>query len=154
MDRDSKAPALKSLQGKVWESGYGNGTLRSQIYDDAVSAIQTLKQKGRGIFLYSSGSVLAQKLLIAHSEHGDLSSCIDGYFDTATGPKIDPQSYQKIAAAVQKKPAAVLFISDVVSELSAAKDAGMMTLLSLRPGNAAQKTNPYQSIHSFDMLLG
>src|SRR5262245_11041667 len=36
IDRDRKSPALKSLQGKIWEQGYRDGSLKAPLFDDVV----------------------------------------------------------------------------------------------------------------------
>jgi enolase-phosphatase E1 len=135
MDQDRKSTALKSLQGKIWEEGYRNGELHSVIYEDVPPALARWHGQERRVCIYSSGSVLAQKLLFAHTTMGDLTVWLSGYFDTTSGPKREAHSYQTIAAALQVNPAAVLFISDVTAELEAAHTAGLQTLLAVRPGN-------------------
>jgi len=88
------------------------------------------------VAIYSSGSVEAQRLLFSHTTVGDLTSMISGYFDTRTGPKMESMSYAAIAAAIGVAPAEILFFSDVVRELDAAREAGCRTRLVIRPGNA------------------
>jgi len=146
MDKDRKSTALKSLQGKIWEQGYREGRLKSQVFPDVLPAFQRWQAAGLRIAIFSSGSVLAQKLLFAHTEQGDLTEFIDNYFDTTTGPKAEVQSYRKIAATLELKETEVLFISDVVAELDAARESGMNTLLCLRPGNHQQPSNHQHSI--------
>src|SRR5262249_37428248 len=125
--RDRKSPPLKSLQGKIWEAGYRSGQLRAEVFPDVPVALQRWRREGKKICIFSSGSVLAQKLLFAHSTAGDLTQHISGYFDTGTGSKTDAKSYQKIADAVETKPPESVFISDVPTELVAAKSAGFQT---------------------------
>lgn len=137
MEHDRKSTPLKSLQGKIWEEGYRTGELRGQVFTDVPPALGRWRQQGKTVSLFSSGSVLAQKLLFAHTTAGDLTPLIHAYFDTTTGPKSESGSYQLIAAALKLRQAEVLFISDVVAELDAAHTAGMRTLLSVRPGNRA-----------------
>ena len=150
---DRKSTGLKSLQGKIWREGYSAGSLRSQVYPDVAPALARWRGAGLIVSIFSSGSVLAQKLLFAHSEAGDLTRFIDNYFDTSTGQKADAQSYSRIAENINLKPGEVLFISDVVGELAAAREAGMKTVLSIRPGNQPQEfAEQYQSLHSFDEL--
>jgi enolase-phosphatase E1 len=136
MDRDRKSTALKSLQGRTWEEGYGAGHLRGQVYPDVPRAFARWRAQGRDLAIFSSGSVLAQKLLFSGSEAGDLTQAIRAFFDTTTGAKNDPESYRKIAAALGQAPAAVLFLSDVTAELDAARAAGLATGLCVREGNA------------------
>src|SRR6185503_6934045 len=148
IDRDRKSTGLKSLQGKIWRQGYLEGTLKSQVFADVAPAFERWRGAGLKISIFSSGSVLAQQLLFAHTDAGDLTKFIDDYFDTNVGKKGEAESYRKIATAMNLKPGEILFISDVVAELEAAKEAGMKTLLSIRPGNSPQEWP--QAIRSFD----
>jgi enolase-phosphatase E1 len=132
MDRDRKSTALKSLQGRIWDEGYQAGHLRGQVYPDVSAALARWRAEGRDVAIFSSGSVLAQRLLFSRSEAGDLTAFIRAYFDTTTGAKGDPESYRKIARALGHAPAAVLFLSDVIAELDAARGAGMATVLCVR----------------------
>ena len=75
--------------------------------------------------MYSSGSVKAQKLLYGHSVDGDLTPLFSGYFDTTSGHKREAESYRRIAAEMGGGD--ILFLSDVVEELDAARVAGMRT---------------------------
>ncbi len=151
IDRDRKSTGLKSLQGKIWQEGYVNGTLKSQVFDDVRPAFE--RWTGLQICIFSSGSVLAQQLLFAHTDHGDLTTFISDYFDTNVGPKGDPESYRKIANKMNLPPNEILFISDVVTELEAATAAGMQTRLSIRPGNQPQPDpDRFQIIHSLNEL--
>jgi enolase-phosphatase E1 len=135
MDKDRKSTALKSIQGKIWAEGYEQGHLHSEVFPDVHAALERWHTAAR-VGIYSSGSVEAQKYLFRFTGAGDLTPLIEAYFDTHTGPKIESASYRKIAAAMNTEPAGILFISDSVRELDAAREAGMSTLLSLRLGNA------------------
>jgi len=147
--RDRKSTGLKSLQGKIWRRGYLDGSLKSQVYDDVAPAFARWRANGWSINIFSSGSVLAQQLLFAHTNAGDLTNYIAQYFDTNVGKKGEAESYRKIAVALGLPPEDVLFISDVIAELDAATEADMATLLSIRPGNQPQAhAETYQSIHS------
>jgi enolase-phosphatase E1 len=152
IEADRKSTPLKSLQGKIWQAGYEAGELVSEIYDDVPRAFERWKSGAKTIAIYSSGSVLAQKLLFKYTNHGDLTSFISNYFDTNAGHKREAESYRKIASA-QSFPHVenFVFISDVEAELDAAREAGMQTLLAVRAGNAplAEKSG-HQTIHSFD----
>jgi len=151
IDQDRKSPALKSLQGKIWEQGYNDGRLHSPVFPDVRPAIERWVEMGVSVNIFSSGSVLAQKLLFAHTDAGDLTKFIDRYFDTSVGKKNHSESYQTIAKALSIPAAEILFVSDVIIELNAAAEAGMRTALCLRPGNAPQElTMQHESIHSFD----
>ncbi len=151
MDQDRKSTPLKSLQGKIWEEGYKNGALKSQLFSDVPAGFERWKQQR--ICIFSSGSVLAQKLLFTYTEFGDLSKFISGWFDTTIGNKRDMTSYQHIADTLQSEPNEILFISDVTAELEAAQVAGMQTCLSIRSGNPLQpNAQNFLAITSFDQL--
>lgn len=149
MDRDRKSTGLKALQGRIWQEGYGDGQLKSQVFPDVPPAFERWQKVGLNLSIFSSGSILAQKLLFAHTEAGDLTKFLDRYFDTTTGPKSAAESYTRIATELHRAPAQVLFISDVTAELDAARAAGMKTLLCIRPGNHQTLTHTHASIHSF-----
>ena len=125
MDEDRKITPLKTLQGLIWRDGYAGGELKAHLYPDAIEAIDVWRAKGVSIFIYSSGSIEAQKLYFAHSIAGDLTRALAGYFDTTTGPKATPESYTKISAAVGLAPGSILFLSDAEVEVAAATKAGM-----------------------------
>jgi enolase-phosphatase E1 len=157
IDRDLrsslKPTALKSLQGKIWKQGYSDGTLKSQVFPDVAPALERWRGAGLMISIFSSGSVLAQRLLFEHTEAGDLTALISNYFDTTTGPKADPDSYRRIAAALELPAPEILFVSDMVRELEAASEADMQTALSIRPGNQPQDSaDRYPIIHSFNEI--
>ncbi len=148
--QDRKSTGLKSLQGKIWRQGYLDGSLKSQVFADVAPALERWHAAGLSINIFSSGSVLAQQLLFAHTEAGDLTRFIDNYFDTNVGKKGEPGSYRRIASELGLAPNEILFISDVTTELDAANEAGMKTLLSIRPGNQPQPAvERYRSIHTF-----
>ncbi|HTF37258.1 MAG TPA: acireductone synthase [Blastocatellia bacterium] len=154
MERDRKTTPLKSLQGKIWDEGYRRGELRSQVFEDVPRAFKRWREQARKIFIYSSGSVLAQKLLFANTEAGDLTPFISGYFDTNIGAKKDPESYRGIASELELQSLAVLFVSDVTAELDAAATAGCETLLCVRPGNHPQSpAASHTIINTFDEIF-
>jgi enolase-phosphatase E1 len=154
MDQDRKSTPLKSLQGKMWEEGYRKGELRGRVFPDVPPAFDRWRGQDIDICIYSSGSRLAQELLFAHTEAGDLTGLIRDYFDTHVGAKADPRSYLHIASALDMKPSEIVFVSDVTGELSAARSAGMRTLLCVRPGNRPQPDQEsYQAIHTFDEIV-
>jgi enolase-phosphatase E1 len=134
MDRDRKSTALKSLQGKIWKDGFESGELKGTLFDDVPEAFRRWSWDGK-VAIYSSGSVEAQQLLFRHSTFGDLTGLISGYFDTRIGPKQVNASYAAIAAAMQTESQDLLFFSDVVRELDAAREAGCQTRLVVREGN-------------------
>jgi enolase-phosphatase E1 len=125
MDEDKKIAPLKALQGIIWREGYASGELKAHLYPDAVEAIRAWHRQGLSVFIYSSGSVEAQKLYVAHSVAGDLSPLIGGYFDTTTGPKGDAASYTKVATAIGIEPFEMTFFSDAPAETDAAHAAGV-----------------------------
>lgn len=131
---DRKATPLKALQGLIWEEGFGSGELVSDFFPDALDALRRWHDTGLPISVYSSGSVLAQRNWYAHSPAGDLTDWIDGYYDTANaGPKREAASYIAIAEAIGADPATLLFCSDVVPELDAARTAGWQVVRVRRP---------------------
>ncbi len=149
--QDRKSTGLKSLQGKIWRQGYLDGSLKSQVYTDVAPAFARWHAAGFSINIFSSGSVLAQQLLFAHTEAGDLTRFINNYFDTNVGKKGEADSYRRIASELGLAAGEIVFISDVTTELDAATEAGMKTLLSIRPGNPPQSAaERYRSIHTFD----
>jgi enolase-phosphatase E1 len=155
MDRGSKCSPLKSLQGKIWEEGYAKGELHGEVYPDVPPAFARWSAQRKIIAIFSSGSVLAQRLLFSSTASGDLTRFLTAYFDTTVGPKNARTSYAKIAAALQLDPPSILFISDVAKELDAARDAGMTTKLCVREqavesGGVASMHVP---INSFDGLF-
>jgi enolase-phosphatase E1 len=152
MDRDRKSTGLKMLQGILWEDGYRSGELRGQVWPDAAEALRIWKERGIRARVFSSGSVLAQKLLFGHSDQGDLLPCFEGFHDTTTGPKQSPASYAAIAAELGLPPGEILFLSDVTAELDAAREAGMATGLFLRPGNRPAEPNGHAVYRSFGEL--
>ncbi|MGH8376275.1 MAG: acireductone synthase [Pseudomonas sp.] len=131
---DRKATPLKALQGMVWEQGYLAGRLKGHVYPDAVEALKRWHQDGFQLFVYSSGSIQAQRLIFGCSEAGDLTPLFSGYFDTTSGPKREAQSYVNITQAIEVEAAQILFLSDIVEELDAARMAGMATCGLAREG--------------------
>jgi enolase-phosphatase E1 len=151
MDRDRKSTALKALQGRIWEVGYESGDLRGEVYDDVPGGFRRWRESGRRVAIFSSGSVLAQRLLFRHSTAGDLTLLLAGHFDTTTGPKREAHSYALVADRLGVSPASVLFVSDVAEELDAARAAGMDTALCARDASPASAA--HRVIRSFDELL-
>ncbi|HVI26850.1 MAG TPA: acireductone synthase [Xanthomonadaceae bacterium] len=129
IDQDRKHTALKALQGLLWREGYERGDYRAHMYPDAAEALRRWHAAGHPIAVYSSGSVPAQKLFFGHSEAGDLSPLVSAWFDTEVGHKRDADSYRRIAEALGRAPSTILFLSDVVEELDAAREAGLRTVL-------------------------
>jgi enolase-phosphatase E1 len=136
MDADAKATGLKQLQGLIWQSGFESGELKAHVYEDVPTALAAWNAAGKDVRIYSSGSVQAQKLFFGHTIAGDLLPQCRGHYDTTTGPKKEAESYRRIAADYRLPSEEILFLSDVVAELDAAREAGMKTALVVRPGNA------------------
>ncbi|EHJ94829.1 Enolase-phosphatase E1 [Vreelandella boliviensis LC1] len=141
IETDQKVTPLKALQGMVWADGYQRGDFTGHLYSDVTPALRQWKEDGKALYVYSSGSVQAQKLLFGYSDEGDLTPLFSGYFDTHIGHKRDADAYQRIVAELDLPPEAVLFLSDVVEELDAAKQAGMQTLQLVREGTQAGTTH-------------
>lgn len=97
MDEDRKSTALKALQGIIWRDGYLNGDFTGHLYPDVLPALEKWKAQGIDLYVYSSGSVAAQKLLFGYSDEGDITHLFTGYFDTLVGAKREVQSYRNIA---------------------------------------------------------
>jgi enolase-phosphatase E1 len=153
MDRDRKSTGLKILQGILWKDGYRSGELRGQVWPDVADTLRIWKERGIRVRIFSSGSVLAQKLLFGHSDQGDLLPYFEGFHDTTTGPKQSPASYAAIAGAFGLTPGEILFLSDVTAELDAARDAGMRTGLFVRPGNRPAEPNGHAVYGCFAELV-
>lgn len=136
MDADVKATGLKQLQGLIWEAGFKSGELVAHVFDDVPPALDQWRAAELDLRIYSSGSVHAQKLFFGHTTAGDLLPQFTGHYDTQIGGKREAESYQRIAHDWGAKPEDILFLSDVVAELDAAREAGMQTGLCVRPGNA------------------
>ena len=150
MDDDVKATGLKKMQGLVWQEGFTSGEMVAHVYDDVRPAIEAWKAAGKDVRIYSSGSVHAQKLFFEHSVAGDMLPLFGGHYDTTTGPKKEADSYRKIAEAYDLPASEILFVSDIEAELDAAIEAGMQTVLSIRPGNKPlQNAQRYQAVDSF-----
>ncbi|EFN67549.1 Enolase-phosphatase E1 [Camponotus floridanus] len=152
MDSDRKTGALKQLQGHMWREAYKTGAIKAHVYEDVPKALESWKNDGRKIYVYSSGSVEAQKLLFGHSIHGDLLKYFSGFFDTEVGAKQESDSYKNILSKIDDQPSNVVFLTDVVKEAAAAKEAGLSTVIVVREGNAAlndEEKIMYTTIKSF-----
>lgn len=152
MKEDSKATGLKALQGMVWRKGFNNGELKGHIYNDVPDAFNRWKKSGITIAIYSSGSILAQKIYFANTIFGNLGTLISNHFDTTSGPKRISSSYENITNILNAKAGDILFLSDVTEELDAAKTAGMGTGLLIRPGNKPAGNNEHIAYHDFNTL--
>ncbi len=138
---DKKITPLKTLQGILWEAGYKSGEIKGHVYPDVAAALQFWKSNGIELGVFSSGSVAAQKLIFGYSESGDLRPYFSAYFDTKTGGKRETETYTKIAEILKKAPDEILFLSDIIEELEAAKEAQFQTIQLVRPGNTANWEN-------------
>ncbi|HEY0502945.1 MAG TPA: acireductone synthase [Lysobacter sp.] len=129
IDEDRKHTALKALQGMIWADGYKSADFTAHIYPDAAKALNAWHAAGLPLYVYSSGSVPAQRLFFGHSDAGDLTSLFSGWYDTEVGGKREASSYRNIVESVGIPAAEILFLSDVVEELDAAREAGLQTAL-------------------------
>jgi enolase-phosphatase E1 len=146
IDEDRKETPLKTLQGLIWAQGYADGTLTGHVYPDTPEALRRWTDAGLKVYIYSSGSIAAQKLIFGHSVAGDLLPFLSGHFDTTTGPKRDADSYTRIVDALDLAPSDLLFVSDMPGEIDAAHAAGLQVLLIDRAGGSAD-------IHSLAEVL-
>ncbi len=152
IDADRKATPLKALQGMIWKDGYESGAYRAHMYPEVAGALRRWAGAGMRLYVYSSGSVPAQKLLFGHSEAGDLTPLFSGYFDTRVGHKREAAAYRAIAAAIGLPAAHILFLSDVAEELDAAREAGMRTTLLCRPPLACPDHTAHPCVADFDAI--
>jgi len=129
IDEDRKHTALKALQGMIWADGYRSVDFTAHIYPDAANSLRDWHAAGLPLYVYSSGSVPAQRLFFGHSDAGDLTTLFSGWYDTEMGGKRDAQSYRNIVESIGIPAGEILFLSDVVEELDAAREAGLQTVL-------------------------
>jgi enolase-phosphatase E1 len=135
MDRDEKITPLKTIQGMIWAEGYAKGEITGDVYPDVPPALKRWAKAGVKLFVYSSGSVSAQKLLFGHAAYGDLTPLFQGFFDTRVGPKRDAKSYELICRGTNISAVEFLFLSDVEAELDAATGAGLRSCQLVRAGD-------------------
>ena len=158
IDADRKHTALKALQGSIWADGYAGSEYAAHVYPDAAAALRRWHAAGHAIHVYSSGSVAAQRLLFGHTTDGDFAPLISGWFDTRTGGKREADSYRRILEAIGRGRGEAVFLSDVVEELDAARDAGFDTVLVDRPEDyptprtADADTHGHRRVTGFDGL--
>ena len=150
IDADRKHTALKALQGQVWENAFRSGEFVAHVYPDAVAALRRWQTEGLPMYVYSSGSIQAQKLYFGHTQDGDLRPCFRDHFDTTTGPKREVESYRRIAEAIAVPADRILFLSDIGAELDAARAAGWNTVQIVREGTTA--VAEHDAVSSFDQL--
>jgi enolase-phosphatase E1 len=152
IDEDRKATPLKALQGMIWDEGYRSGDFRAHVYPDVAPKLREWKKQGLDLYIYSSGSVPAQKLFFEFSEAGDLTPLLSGYFDTEVGHKRETESYCRIATAIGRPAEEILFLSDITEELDAARAAGMRTTQLARPPTACPALGTHPCVHGFDVI--
>lgn len=156
MSLDRKTTALKQLQGHMWRAAYTTGHMKGEFFQDVVPAIRKWREAGMKVYIYSSGSVEAQKLLFGYSTEGDILELFDGHFDTKIGHKVESESYRRIASSIGCSTNNVLFLTDVTREASAAEEADMHVAVVVRPGNAGltdDEKSYYSLITSFNELF-
>jgi len=150
IENDRKHQSLKALQGMMWEEGYRTGVFTPELYEDVAPSLRRWRQAGLELAFYSSGSVDAQRLLLAHTTDGDLTPLCSDFFDTAMGSKTEATSYGRIANCLGLHPEEILFLSDVELELDAATAAGLQAIHVVRPGTIPGARHPVCS--TFDEL--
>jgi enolase-phosphatase E1 len=150
IDEDRKVTPLKFLQGLIWADGYRNGELGGDLYADAAEMLAQWHRDGVALYVFSSGSILAQKLLFGHTPYGDFNPLFSGYFDTTTGPKQEAESYRKIAVVIGFEPGEILFLSDIAAELDAAHQAGMPAFQLVREGTTP--CNRHRQARDFSVI--
>lgn len=131
---DVKDPTLKLVQGKIWKSAFEREEVKSDIYEDAFTQMQKWHSEGIRLYIYSSGSVEAQKLVFQYSVFGDLRHLISGYFDTRVGGKKEVDSYKKIVKEIGITPEKIFFLTDISEEAFAAQQASINVARVIRPG--------------------
>ncbi len=128
LDSDVKITPLKTIQGRIWQAGFAAGDLVAPFFSDVIPALREWHAAGLGLYIYSSGSVAAQRAWFGHTAHGDLQHLLSGHFDTENaGPKRAAESYRAIAAAIGRDAREVVFLSDLAEELDGARAAGWHT---------------------------
>ena len=150
---DKKLTPLKSLQGMVWRVGYERGELKGHVYPDTPVALHDWHAQGLRLYVYSSGSVDAQKLIFGHTAYGDLTPLFSGYFDTRVGGKREAASYREILKQIGLTGGEVLFLSDIGEELDAARLAGMQTCQLVRDGKTKRAAAHQQAAALTDVVL-
>lgn len=152
MAEDRKSTVLKALQGLVWQEGYRKGELHGDLYEDAVNNLRQWKDKGIRLFAYSSGSVQAQQLLFRCNPYGDLTQLFTGYFDIRVGHKRESSSYEVITSEVNERAGDILFLSDSVEELNAARAAGMQTRHVVRNTQSLDTMASHPQVKDFNAI--
>jgi enolase-phosphatase E1 len=151
-DSDVKVTPLKELQGRIWVEGFESSGIRGHLYPDAVEALRRFHDAGVRLYIYSSGSVAAQKLLFGHSVAGDLLALFSGFYDTTIGGKREASSYERIVSEIGIAPNDAIFFSDNAQELDAAREAGVQTVQLARPEDGTVPVTDHTSVESFDEI--
>lgn len=135
MNADQKIAPLKTLQGLIWQRGYADGDLTTELFPDVAPKLRLWHAAGFRLAVFSSGSVPGQIASFSRTTDGDLTSLFSKHFDTVNaGPKRQEPSYRAIGLALPADPARVVFFSDVPAELDAARAAGWQTVGVARQG--------------------
>jgi enolase-phosphatase E1 len=135
MNADQKIAPLKTLQGLIWQKGYEDGDLTTELFPDVAPKLRLWHAAGFRLAVFSSGSVPGQIASFSRTTDGDLTGLFSKHFDTVNaGPKREEPSYRAIALALPADPARVIFLSDVPAELDAARAAGWQTVGVARKG--------------------
>jgi enolase-phosphatase E1 len=150
--RDVKVTPLKTLQGLIWVQGFESSGIQGHLYPDAIDALRRFHDGGVALYVYSSGSVPAQKLLFGHSVAGDLLPLFSGFYDTTVGPKREGSSYERILEKIGIPPNEAIFFSDNEAELDAAEEAGIQTVQLARPQDQTIPTTRHACVESFDEI--
>ena len=151
---DRKNAGLKEIQGEIWKQGYESGDIKSLIFPDTLDFFQLIKKNNKQINIYSSGSILAQKLIFKYSNLGDMSSYITNYFDTGVGPKRDSNSYLTISKALNCSPNEIIFFTDIQEEADSALSIGIKSYIILRKGNSPIESIKHPTLNSFSEWSG
>ncbi|MBN1205234.1 MAG: acireductone synthase [Myxococcaceae bacterium] len=150
IEADQKLAPLKGLQGLIWEEGYREGAFQSHVYEDAARRLREWRARGLSLYVYSSGSEHAQRLIFGHTPFGDLTPLFSGYFDTRVGGKKEAASYAAIVRELGLPAGDVLFLSDVREELDAASAAGLRTWCLARGEGPQVDPGPHPVARDFD----
>lgn len=157
ISEDRKTKELKNLQGKIWKVAFESGEIKGHVYEDVPRKLKEWTESGLKVYIYSSGSVEAQKLLFGHSEYGNLSEFLSGHFDTNVGHKQEAQSYKNIAEELKLSPTEIIFLTDIPKEVFAADNCGMKTTIVDRPNNPtfidSEIRNRFKIVNNFDELV-
>lgn len=125
---------------------------QGELYEDAVRNLQCWKEKGIRLFTYSSDSVRVQQLLFSQNPFGDLTSLFSGYYDTRVGLKRESSSYEVIASEINERAGDILFLSDSLDELNAARAAGMQTRWLVRGSKTLDTMALHPQVKDFDAI--